>query len=123
LASPNPIAGPTFNDNPYSESQFRTLKYRPEFPDRFGCLQAHSPHDASGTLAAAYEKPTFANASGPVPPEPNAERSGGKWTNGHYREAPLRRSRDSQYSMLPAGRCEQTVDFGRDHSGFEHGVH
>jgi putative transposase len=26
------------NDNPYSESQFRTLKYRPEFPDRFGCL-------------------------------------------------------------------------------------
>jgi len=28
------------NDNPYSESQFRTLKYRPEFPDRFGCIQA-----------------------------------------------------------------------------------
>ena len=27
------------DDNPYSESQFRTLKYRPEFPDRFGCLQ------------------------------------------------------------------------------------
>ena len=25
------------NDNPFSESQFRTLKYRPEFPDRFGC--------------------------------------------------------------------------------------
>jgi putative transposase len=28
-----------WNDNPYSESQFRTLKYRPEFPDRFGCIQ------------------------------------------------------------------------------------
>jgi len=27
------------NDNPYSEAQFKTLKYRPEFPDRFGCLQ------------------------------------------------------------------------------------
>ena len=27
------------NDNPYSESQFRTLKYRPGFPDRFGCIQ------------------------------------------------------------------------------------
>lgn len=26
-------------DNPYSEAQFKTLKYRPEFPDRFGCLQ------------------------------------------------------------------------------------
>ncbi len=31
------------NDNPYSESQFRTLKYRPDFPDRFGCYEdAHA---------------------------------------------------------------------------------
>jgi putative transposase len=29
----------TSNDNPYSEAQFKTLKYRPEFPDRFGSLQ------------------------------------------------------------------------------------
>jgi putative transposase len=28
------------NDNPYSEAQFKTLKYRPEFPDRFSSLQA-----------------------------------------------------------------------------------
>jgi putative transposase len=27
------------DDNPYSESQFRTLQYRPEFPDRFGSIQ------------------------------------------------------------------------------------
>lgn len=27
------------DDNPYSESHFKTLKYRPEFPDRFGSLQ------------------------------------------------------------------------------------
>lgn len=27
------------NDNPYSESQFRTLKYRPQFPYRFGSLE------------------------------------------------------------------------------------
>jgi putative transposase len=26
------------DDNPFSESHFRTLKYRPDFPDRFGCL-------------------------------------------------------------------------------------
>jgi putative transposase len=26
------------NDNPFSESQFRTFKYRPEFPDRFGSI-------------------------------------------------------------------------------------
>lgn len=27
------------NDNPYSESQFKTMKYRPQFPERFGCYQ------------------------------------------------------------------------------------
>jgi putative transposase len=27
------------NDNPYSESQFKTLKYRPDFPDRFGSIE------------------------------------------------------------------------------------
>jgi len=27
------------NDNPYSESQFKTLKYRPGFPDRFNCIE------------------------------------------------------------------------------------
>ncbi len=27
------------DDNPYSESQFKTLKYRPEFPDCFGCIE------------------------------------------------------------------------------------
>ena len=27
------------NDNPYSEAQFKTLKYRPDYPDRFGSLE------------------------------------------------------------------------------------
>ena len=27
------------NDNPYSESQFKTMKYRPNFPRRFGCIE------------------------------------------------------------------------------------
>lgn len=27
------------NDNPFSEAQFKTLKYRPEFPDRFGSFE------------------------------------------------------------------------------------
>jgi hypothetical protein len=27
------------NDNPFSESQFKTMKYRPEFPARFGCYE------------------------------------------------------------------------------------
>ena len=32
------------NDNPFSESQFRTLKYRPDFPDRFGSLEHSRQH-------------------------------------------------------------------------------
>jgi putative transposase len=27
------------NDNPFSEAQFKTLKYRPEFPERFGSIE------------------------------------------------------------------------------------
>jgi putative transposase len=29
----------TSTDNPYSEAHFKTLKYRPEFPDRFGTIE------------------------------------------------------------------------------------
>jgi putative transposase len=29
----------TSTDNPYSEAQFKTLKYRPDFPDRFGSME------------------------------------------------------------------------------------
>lgn len=29
----------TSDDNPFSEAQFKTLKYRPDFPDRFSCIE------------------------------------------------------------------------------------
>jgi putative transposase len=29
----------TSNDNPFSESHFKTLKYQPRFPRRFGCIE------------------------------------------------------------------------------------
>jgi putative transposase len=32
------------NDNPFSESQFKTMKYRPEFPQRFGSYQDALSH-------------------------------------------------------------------------------
>jgi putative transposase len=32
------------NDNPFSESQFKTLKYRPDFPVRFGSLEHGRSH-------------------------------------------------------------------------------
>jgi putative transposase len=32
------------DDNPFSESNFKTLKDRPEFPDRFGCIEDARAH-------------------------------------------------------------------------------
>lgn len=32
------------DDNPFSESQFKTLKYRPDFPERFGCIEDARAH-------------------------------------------------------------------------------
>jgi hypothetical protein len=32
------------NDNPYSESQFKTMKYRPDVPDRFGSIEHGRSH-------------------------------------------------------------------------------
>ena len=32
------------NDNPFSESAFKTLKYRPDFPGRFGCIEDSRGH-------------------------------------------------------------------------------
>ena len=32
------------DDNPYSEAQFKTLKYRPDFPSRFGSIQDARAH-------------------------------------------------------------------------------
>jgi putative transposase len=29
----------TSNDNPFSEAHFKTLKYQPQFPKRFGCIE------------------------------------------------------------------------------------
>ncbi len=37
------------NDNPFSEAQFKTLKYRPDFPERFGSLE-----DARAFCATFY---------------------------------------------------------------------
>jgi putative transposase len=48
------------NDNPFSEAQFKTLKYRPTFPERFGAIQdvrAHGhvffPWSTPSTITAA----------------------------------------------------------------------
>ena len=38
----------TSNDNPFSESHFKTLKYQPQFPKRFGCIE-----DAKASVATS----------------------------------------------------------------------
>lgn len=40
----------TSNDNPFSESQFKTLKYRPGFPKNFGCIE-----DARGFCGGFFD--------------------------------------------------------------------
>jgi putative transposase len=44
------------NDNPFSEAQFRTLKYRPAFPDRFGSIEGARAicHDLFGWYNDAH---------------------------------------------------------------------
>ncbi len=32
------------NDNPFSEANFKTLKYRPDFPENFGCIEDGRAH-------------------------------------------------------------------------------
>ena len=32
------------NDNPFSEANFKTLKYRPDFPEKFGCIEDSRAH-------------------------------------------------------------------------------
>jgi Integrase core domain len=41
-ASKRTVAGPAADgsvDNPFSEAQFKTMKYRPGYPDRFGSIE------------------------------------------------------------------------------------
>ncbi|MCP5110559.1 MAG: transposase family protein [bacterium] len=39
----------TSNDNPFSEAQFKTMKYHPGYPDRFGSLAATARRSSPGT--------------------------------------------------------------------------
>jgi putative transposase len=44
------------NDNPFSEAGFKTLKYRPDFPERFGCIEDARSHGVD--FFAWYTSPT-----------------------------------------------------------------
>ena len=74
------------NDNPYSEAQFKTLRYRPGFPARFGSIEAararagtSSPRTTTSIITAgsACTPPPTSTTAGPPPSGPAAPRS---WT-------------------------------------------
>jgi len=55
------------NDNPFSESQFKTMKYRPDFPERFGCIEDARAH--CKTFFAWYNGEHHHSALGWMTPE------------------------------------------------------
>jgi putative transposase len=55
------------NDNPYSESQFKTMKYRPEFPDRFGSIE--DARAFSQTFFPWYNREHYHSGLGLLTPE------------------------------------------------------
>jgi putative transposase len=64
------------DDNPFSESQFKTLKYRPEFPQRFGSIedarsfcQAFLPwyNGEIGTAVSVCSRPRSCTTAMPTP--------------------------------------------------------
>ena len=53
------------NDNPFSESQFKTLKYRPGFPARFGSLQDAAPSARNSSRGTTPSTTTQASPGSP----------------------------------------------------------
>jgi putative transposase len=84
------------NDNPYSKSQFRTMKYRPTFPDRFGSYQ--DAHAFCGRFFGWYTTNTATPALGSIPPPTS-----------HYGRAELVRAQRAQ--ILNAAYAEHPERF------------
>ena len=55
------------NDNPYSESAFKTLKYCPAFPERFGCIEDARSSASSSSPTTTTNIATPASACTPRP--------------------------------------------------------
>ena len=122
------------DDNPYSEAQFKTLKYRPDFPDRFDSIEAarlfcrtffawyndEHHHTGLGLHTAAdvhygTAEQTRRNGPGcstaPTPPTPNGSSASRPTTETAHRllDQPARRHRGG-CSVISAQRCLIQVD-------------
>ena len=94
------------NDNPYSESQFKTLKYRPEFPKRFGSIQ-HA-RDVCRDLFGWYNTEHYHSGIGLLTPE-----------SVHYGRAAMNRRRSPAGALgllrSPSGAfCEWSAETARN---------
>jgi len=56
----------TSNDNPFSEAQFKTMKYRPDYPTHFGCPQ--DAHTWAQTFFQWYNHQHYHSALGLLTP-------------------------------------------------------
>lgn len=63
------------NDNPFSESQFKTMQYRPDFPDRFGGIEHGRAH--CGAFFGQW-RPAMPSSAPRSRPGPSASRQGGR---------------------------------------------
>ena len=64
------------NDNPFSEAQFKTLKYRPDFPERFGSIEHARSHcgdffpgttTTTATVGSGSSRRTTSTTASPSP--------------------------------------------------------
>jgi putative transposase len=65
------------NDNPFSEAGFKTLKYRPGFPERFGCIEDARSHCVD--FFAWYNDEHYARAVVMRSPRSNSSDDGPPW--------------------------------------------
>ena len=106
------------NDDPFSEAWFKTLKYAPVFPDRFGSLQhartfideftQHYNHDHHHTGIGLHTPPTSTTAS-PRPPTNAATRP---WPQPGPRtpnDSPPPRRRPSSTCPTPPGSTQPAL--------------
>ena len=84
----------TSTDNPYSEAQFKTLKYRPEFPDRFRLDRAR-PRVLPAVLRLVQPPPS------PLRDRPDDPRGGPPRPGARQLHAARQRVLDAAYAATP----------------------
>ena len=99
------------NDNPFSEAQFKTLKYRPDFPDRFGSPASRTPERSARSSTAGTTLSTAIPGSGCTPPSTSTRPSRSRTPS--TRRDPDRRLRRHPGTLRP--QTSRTTGAARHH--------